>query len=64
MSHDVSCPHVCLFEQANTYVWAMSQSIASLKNLKALRLVSRNIDHKNESLKSLSQIKDLKNLSV
>lgn len=64
MSHDVSCPHVCLFEQANTYGRAMSQSIASLKNLKALRLVSRNTDHKNESLESLSQIKDLKHLGV
>lgn len=57
------------YEETNRFGSAISQSIASLKSLKALRLVQqklvpRNLDHISETLEPLSEIKNLKHLSV
>lgn len=42
----------------------MSESIASSKNLQALRLVSKDSEFKNETLEPISKIKNLKHLSL
>ncbi|KAE9969368.1 hypothetical protein EG327_010662 [Venturia inaequalis] len=43
---------------------AMSESIASLKNLQALRLIPKESEFKNETLEPLLKIKNLKHLSL